>query len=61
MEDPVAQKYWFESRDEEIQALLGKRTFIKVNRTIAVRLPAEIVGITWVFDTKENQMGQSQN
>jgi hypothetical protein len=49
MTDTVEQEQWFEAMDSEILALLGKQTFVKVDRNVALYKFAEIVGTTWVF------------
>jgi Reverse transcriptase (RNA-dependent DNA polymerase) len=57
MTDLTEQAAWFEAMDDEIQALLRKHTFVKVDREIAVQLNAEIVGTTWVFRRKRKPDG----
>jgi hypothetical protein len=52
MTDTVEQEQWFEAMDSEILALLGKQTFVKVDRDVALYKFAEIVGTTWVFRRK---------
>jgi Reverse transcriptase (RNA-dependent DNA polymerase) len=57
MTDPVEQEKWFEAMDVEIDALLGKQTFMKVDCDVALYKFAKIFGTTWVFRRKRQPDG----